>query len=236
MYWAFMGYIFRELKGSHKYFHRIQQSLDRYERKHVDASARMCFSTRLIECNEPSLDLESYYNRLPSVVSVYRGFLVSSSHRVRRGFKKHARGYYQQAEGAGFFYSLKKEVAIYFAAHAAHHYADHREKMITNETPTLSDFQKCFEHFYRGGHPYVAHYRVKKKDIVLVMPERGDSEIVVKPENARLEWYSALTAKEILDSYVLRNKQLFPIPPNFKWNPDKCKDIWRNWCPPDVDL
>jgi hypothetical protein len=229
LYWKLMRYVLSQANGSMRHYSNIRKSLSRYGR--LKGSAYERIQRSLITESDDAL---AFYDNLDVQVVVYRGFLVSGTNRIRKSSDRNSLMYFQQSEGGGFSYSLAEDVALFFAGRAAHNYGDQRERMHTKGKSRLSDKQKCFDHFYRGGHPYIGRYLVPKEKIILVVTERGEREIVAMPQDVRLESYRVIRTDEIEERYVRLCPKDFPIPANVEWDPIKFKDLWRQWHKPNM--
>jgi hypothetical protein len=238
LYWKLIRFVLSESNASKRHFPQIRKSFARYGRLQGSAHDRIVSSSIIDDSSDddsPMQEALGIYYTLPNVVPVYRGFIVSGNSRVRRSPDKNSPKYFQQNEGSGFAYSLEEEIAVTFAARAAHNYADKSSKMRTKGMTKLTDFQKCFEHFYRGGHPYVGSYSVPKEKIILIVTEMGEKEIIAQPEDVRLESYRVLHAKDIYERFVKICPDDFPIPDDVKWDPNEFRDSWRQWHKPNMD-
>ena len=107
--------------------------------------------------------------------------------------------------------------------------------MHTKRTTNLNSFKQCFEHFYRGGHPYVGTYLVPKEKIIFVVTETAEKEIVAQPEDAQLVSYQVLHAEDIYERFVKMFPENFPIPSNVNWDPVAFKEVMLHWEKPHLD-
>ena len=175
------------------------------------------------------------FNELPDEIIAYRGFLVSGDKRVRSSRDRNSPLYHIQDEGRGYSFTLDKNRAIKFAARSAHHYADKLQPLKRAAERTLSKRQKCYEFYYRGGTPYFAEYRIPKEKVILIMPERGEDEVFVNPDDAYLVKYIALNAGDIKGKFHDKYPQDFPLPENFTYDPNLLADLWGQLIPPCMD-
>ncbi len=233
LYWQLFKYVLCHSNASKRHISQIRKSLARYGR--IKGTARERTERSIVDGDDERATALCLYDSLDDEVLVYRGFIVSGGNRVRRSSDKNSPLYYRQAEGSGFSYSLDEKIALTFAARAAHNYADNLPKMHTKRTTNLSSFKKCFEHFYRGGHPYVGTYLVPKEKIIFVVTETAEKEIVAQPEDAHLVSYQVLHAEDVYERFVKMFPENFPIPSNVNWDPVEFQEVMRHWEKPHLD-
>lgn len=242
IYWKLLRTVLSRSHGTKKFFDDIDKSLKKFGRLNstVEERVRKSGSNNLAHSFGIPFqdDAEMLLDSLPDVITAYRGFLVSGKNRVREGKSSEMDDWFQQKEGKGFSYTLDKDIAKFFAARSAHHYADKLPALKAPNRRDLTDKERCFKHFYRGGTPYIAEYSISKEDIILIITEVNEQELFVHPNNVDLQWYAPLTSNEILKHYVLHMLQKkmrghFPINPNEKFDdPEKWETLWAQMVAP----
>ena len=232
LYWQLFKYVLCHSNASKRHRKHITDSLRRHGR--LNGTARERIESSIVDGADEVEQALALYDSLAEEVLLYRGFIVSGGNRVRRSAKKSSPLYYRQAEGSGFSYTIDEDMAAMFAARAAHNYACNLQRMQSKRTTQLSSFKQCFEHFYRGGHPYVGTYLVPKEKIVLVVTETKEKEIIVQPEDAHLVSYKVLHAEDIYEKFVKMYPRSFPIPSNVNWEPVEFQEVMRQWAKPHM--
>ena len=150
-------------------------------------------------------------------IQVYRGFLIPVDASVRLSRKTmEVKDYYSQDFGSGSSYSLSADAAKWFCFRNLFQYPminenmfkEYRDELLDNIDVKFNNLSADFKNSLAIScritdklvRPVFAKYSVPVESVASVMLARGEQEIIVKPEDAKLIKYYFPSSFEILQS------------------------------------
>lgn len=237
LFWKLFRRAVTGLHGSKRFHSQISECLNRYRRMDSTPAYRIAVSTHrwFGDFKSPDRDPRRVFKSFKGPISAYRGFVTSGKCEVRASNDPSDELFRVQNEGRGYSFTRDKDIAEMFAGRSAHHYGDLTDPLNTINPTELSDYQKCFDHFYRGGHPTIGEFEIAKEDVILLFAN-GESEVMTFPEKAHLKRYSFLKSDRIHESYVNKfDYDFFGYGDKFTVDPEKFATFWRDKCPPESE-
>ncbi len=234
LFWKLFRYVIASGHASKQFQERFEEAINRYDRLGVEQRERIRMSCNHFSDPPSGRTAEeetlAVFDALPDEITAYRGFILSGGERARAG-ERDTEEYFKQKAGRGFSFSLDRDRAIWFAANSAYHYGDGLNPLNSDKAKTLTETQKIFDFFYRGGCPCVGEYTIPKEKVLLVIPECGEEEIWVHPDDAHFKRYSPVNSQDVFNKFVLM------CPPNYfkidrNTTYEDMKDFQHKW--PDI--
>jgi hypothetical protein len=239
-FWKLLRHIVVTANASKQFLEKFDEAINRYDRLEVSQRERIRISSNNLMDPPSGKTAEDetliFFDALPDEITAYRGFILSGDERARAGDKS-TEEYFQQETGKGFSFTLNKDRAVFFAGNSAHHYTDGLQPLKSTKTKTRDETQKKFQFFYRGGTPYIGEYIIPKDKVLLVIPEFGEEEIWVHPNDAHFKRYSTANAEEVFNKYVMKCPSgYFQIAPGTTYEDMQGFDgNWRKRRPPNKE-
>ena len=185
---------------------RWVEAWNRYDRRDLHINKRIkLFGSHLDK--DDGKYIENYLQVRGGKVGItaYRGFTARVGKRIRGGEVKVDTGYYIQEEGAGFSYSLSKQVAINHTRSFVNDvilekYADADDDDVERIKKLLLGTDAKSRNFSEAT--FFGKYKIEKRDIIgAFMTSMGEQEIVA--EKAHLERYEVITAELAMTATIM---------------------------------
>jgi hypothetical protein len=235
-FWKLFRYVVRTCHRSSQYYEQFDKALKKSGRLDIPTNERIVNSASPDECmpdgTSAAKATEEIYSKFGDEVTLHRGFLLRGENRVRAAASKDSPEYYLQNEGRGYSFTTDLAIARSFAARSSIHYGKNGDQLKLKKPGERTKFQLCMEDFYIGGHPTVAEFRVPKDKILLVIPERSESEVWVNPLDVSLVRYYSINSDDIWTDFVKRWRLDVKLPEKIEFDPDRFRGLWRKLNPP----